>query len=162
MSARPFALSELFHPDRIATDVTSTDRESLFAELVDLIGSTSSLPLDRGAALACVMEREALMSTAIREGIAVPHGKSDGLDRMVGAIGISRRGVDYDAFDGRPVRIAFMILSPRHDPETHLKTLKLLARAIDSPGFVESLLAAKDSAQASGIIQAFENQLGRP
>lgn len=160
MPSRPLALRELFPASRIVTDVASSDKESLFEELVDLIGSASSLHLDRSAALACVMEREALMSTAIREGVAVPHGKSDGIDRMVGAIGISKRGIDYDAFDGKPVRIAFMILSPRHDPETHLRTLKLLARALDAPGFVASLLAARDSAEAFRFIEAFEDQPG--
>jgi PTS system fructose-specific IIC component/PTS system nitrogen regulatory IIA component len=160
MPSRPLTLGELFPVDRIAIDVASVDKEALFEELVDLIGSTSSFPLDRSAALACVMEREALMSTAIREGVAVPHGKSDGIGRMVGAIGISRRGIDYDAFDGNPVKIAFMILSPRHDPETHLRTLKMLAGALDAPGFVESLLAARDSAEAFRVIEAFEDQLG--
>jgi len=157
--SRPLALRELFPKNRISTDVASEDKESLFAELVDLIGSTSSLPFDKSAALACIMERESLMSTAIREGVAVPHGKSDSVERLFGAIGISRKGVDYDAFDKKPVRIAFMIVSPRRDPEMHLRTLKLLARILDMPDFLETLLSAASPEDAHRVIETFEDRL---
>ena len=160
MPSRPLALRELFPANRIVTDVASLDKESLFEELVDLIGSTGSFNFDRSAALACVMEREALMSTAIRDGIAVPHGKSESINRMLGAIGMSKRGIDYDAADGKPVHIAFMILSPRHDPETHLRTLKMLAAALDTPGFVETLLSSRNPAEAFRFIESFEDQPG--
>jgi PTS system fructose-specific IIC component/PTS system nitrogen regulatory IIA component len=79
---------------------------------------------------------------------------------MVGAIGISKRGVDYDAFDGGPVRLAFLILSPRHNADLHLKTLKLLAEALDLPGFTEALMSAADSAAAHEVIRRFEELLG--
>jgi len=155
----PLSLRDLFPANRIRTDVESEDKESLFVELVDLIGETGSASFDRSAALACVMEREALMSTGIREGVAVPHGKSDSLSRMHGAIGISRRGIDYDAFDGQPVKVAFMILSPRRDPDVHLRTLKQLAEILDMPGFVDALVAASGPEEAHRAIQDFEDRL---
>jgi PTS system fructose-specific IIC component/PTS system nitrogen regulatory IIA component len=129
-------------------------------ELVDLIGLTSSGNFDRGAALGCVMEREALMSTGIRHGIAVPHGKCDAFESMVGAIGISRSGIDYDAFDGCPVHIAFLIISPRRNPETHLRTLKLLAEILDLPGFVDALKSASSPKEVSDALELFEDRLG--
>ncbi len=159
MHSRPLALRELFPVDRIRTDVASADKESLFAELVDLIGLTGPVGFDRSAALACVMEREALMSTCIRKGVAVPHGKSDAFERMVGAIGVSRRGVDYDAFDGNPVHIAFMIVSPRRDPETHLRTLKSLAEILDRPGFVDALSSASSPKEVHDALRLFEDRL---
>jgi len=158
--SRPLALRELFPRDRICTDLASEDKESLFVELVDMIASTSHAAFDRSAVLACVMEREALMSTGIREGVAVPHGKTDSVDRLYGALGISRRGIDYDAFDGKPVRIAFMIVTPRRDPEIHLQTLKRLAQILDVPGFVEALLQASDPEAAFSAIYNFEDRLG--
>lgn len=160
MPSHPLALHDLFTANRICTDIESIDKPSLFAELVDLIAETSSGTFDRVSALACLMEREALMSTGIRKGIAVPHGKSTSFSRMYGAIGVSKRGVAYDALDGAPVHVAFMIVSPKLHSETHLKTLKLLARLLDIPGFVDAILVAKDSVEAHRCIVDFEERLG--
>lgn len=160
MPSHPLALHELFPANRICTDIESLDKPSLFAELVDLVGETSSGAFDRVAALTCLMEREALMSTGIRKGIAVPHGKSLNFSRMYGAIGVSKPGVAYDALDGNPVHIAFMIVSPKVHSETHLLTLKLLARLLDASGFVDAILAARDSLAAYQIILDFEDRLG--
>lgn len=160
MPSHPLALHDLFPANRICTDIESLDKSSLFAELVDLIGNSSTGSFDRVAALACLMQRESLMSTGIRKGIALPHGKSECFRRMYGAIGVSRAGVDYDAIDGNPVHVVFMIVSPKLHPETHLKTLKLLARLLDVPGFVDSIINAKDSSEAHRMIIDFEDRLG--
>jgi PTS system fructose-specific IIC component/PTS system nitrogen regulatory IIA component len=156
----PLTLRELFPRDRIRTDLASVDKETLFQELVDVIASTSPVELDRSELLACIMEREALMSTGIRAGVAVPHGKSGSVDKLFGAIGISKAGIDYDAGDGKPVYLAFMIVSPRRNPEVHLQTLKLLAEALELAGFAEALIQAADSDAAFHVIEKFEGLLG--
>lgn len=156
MSPGPLSLSDLFPRDRIRVGLKSVDKEALFVELVDLIGSAGSTRFDREDALACVMEREERMSTGIRPGIALPHGKTDGVERFFGAVGVSRSGVDYDALDGEPVRIAFMLISPKSRAGEHLAILKRLAGLIDDPGFVDAMLSAEDPAEAHRVIERFE------
>jgi PTS system fructose-specific IIC component/PTS system nitrogen regulatory IIA component len=75
-------------------------------------------------------------------------------------IGISKAGIDYDAGDGKPVYLAFMIVSPRRNPEVHLQTLKLLAEALELAGFAEALIQAADSDAAFHVIEKFEGLLG--
>lgn len=158
MPSRPLSLSDLFPRDRICVDLASADKEALFVELVDLIGSTGSTHFDREDALACVLERESRMSTGIRPGVALPHGKTDGVDRFFGAIGVSRLGIDYDAPGGEPVRIAFMLISPRSMASDHLAILKQLAGLLDAPGFVSGMIAASDPSEAYRIIERYEAQ----
>jgi len=155
----PLSLSDLFPRDRICVDIASVDKEALFVELVDLIGSTGSTHFDREDALACVLERESRMSTGIRPGVALPHGKTDGVDRFFGVIGVSRLGVDYDALDGEPVRIAFMLISPRSMANEHLAILKRLAGLLDAPGFVAAMLSASDPSEAHRVIERYEARI---
>jgi len=110
MDPSPLALGDIFPRQRIRFNVASTDKESLFEEMIDLLASTASSPFPRQEAMASLMERESMMTTGIGKGIAIPHGKVDGIDRIYGGIGISGTGIDYDAIDGVPVRVAFMIL----------------------------------------------------
>lgn len=152
-------IRELFPANRIRLDLSSADKAAMFEELVDAIAATSSSAFPREEALACVMERELLMSTAIRKGVAIPHGKSPRVETIVGAIGVSRAGIDYDSFDEEPVRLAFMIVSPTRNPELHLKALKRLAAIIDMPGFTDALMGSPTPEAASDTIAAYEQRL---
>ncbi len=158
MDSRPLALGEIFPRQRICLDVASDDKESLFEELIDLFASTSDRPFPRSEALASLMERESMMTTGIGRGIAIPHGKVDGIDRIHGAIGISRAGIDYDAIDDIPVRIAFMILSPRNHPEEHLRVLKELASILDVPGLADQVVAVSEIDRLYSILEHLDTQ----
>jgi len=158
MGSRPLALGEIFPQQRIRLNVASVDKESLFEELIDLFASTAALPFPRSEALASLMERESMMTTGIGKGIAIPHGKVDGIDRIYGAIGISTVGIDYDAVDGVPVRIAFMILSPRNHPEEHLRVLKKLASILDVPGLADQVVAASEIDRLHSILERLDAQ----
>ncbi|HUW70675.1 MAG TPA: PTS sugar transporter subunit IIA [bacterium] len=158
MDPSPLALGEIFPRQRIRLNVASADKESLFEEMIDLLASTASSPFPRQEALASLMERESMMTTGIGKGIAIPHGKVDGIDRIYGAIGISSAGIDYDAIDGVPVRVAFMILSPRNHPEEHLRILKRLASILDVPGLVDQVVAASDIDHLHSILDGLDVQ----
>ncbi len=92
-----------------------------------------------------LLQRERLGSTGIGEGIAIPHGKLPGLDRMVGLVARLDRPVDFEALDGEPVDLLFVLLAPEGAGADHLKALARVARAMRQPGILERLRAARDA-----------------
>lgn len=152
-------LQQVFTPGRIKIGLESEEKDELFEELVDLVASHDKRAFPRGAAMAAIKEREAKMSTGIKKGIALPHGKAEGVEGLVGAIGISRRGIDYDALDGEPVFLVFLLVSSPNDSELHLRALKRLARLLDDAEFYTSLVACETPEQAFGVIKSYEDLL---
>jgi len=93
-----------------------------------------------------LLEREELGSTAIGHGIAIPHCKLDGLERVAVAVGLAPGGVDFGAADGQPVRVFFLVASPTRSPGEHLQSLAAISRWVKGGGRVERLLALRDTA----------------
>lgn len=156
MDPRPLALGDIFPRQRIRLDVASVDKESLFEELVDLLASTVPGHFPRSEALASLLERESMMTTGIGKGLAIPHGKVEGIDNIYGVVGASAVGIDYDAVDAAPVRVAFMILSPRNRPEEHLRVLKRLAGILEIPGLADQVAGATDPDQVRSILDRLD------
>ena len=92
-----------------------------------------------------LLEREKLGSTGIGDGIAIPHGKLKGLDRLVISFGRSRQGIDFDAIDGKPVHIFFLLMAPESSTGQHLKALAKISRMLKDPDFRSDLMAAKSA-----------------
>jgi PTS system fructose-specific IIC component/PTS system nitrogen regulatory IIA component len=151
-------LSELFPPEFIKIGLEAEDKDEAFEELADAFCQASRLNI-REDILDAVRERERKMSTGIQKGIAVPHGKSNSVDRVYGVLGISKRGIDYDALDGEPVYLLFMVIGPQSGTEKHLRILKRLAELLQNPQFFTDLAAQNDPASASNIIKKYENIL---
>jgi PTS system nitrogen regulatory IIA component len=108
--------------------------------------------IDAQALRRAIEEREQLASTAIGDGIAIPHGKLDTLDRLVGALGRSVSGVDCNSIDGRPTHLLFMLVAPTNSAGAHLKALARLSRLFRDGAFRQKLLDAPDSATMYQII----------
>jgi nitrogen PTS system EIIA component len=89
-----------------------------------------------------LLEREKLGSTAIGEGIAIPHGKLPNLDGVVAAFGRSRDGVDFNSLDGGPTRLFFLLVAPEDSSGAHLKALARVSRLLRNKEFRDRLLAA--------------------
>ncbi|MCL2834626.1 MAG: PTS sugar transporter subunit IIA [Treponema sp.] len=149
-------LYELFPPELIKIGLESDDKDEVFEEMVDQFCQVKNNQ-NREEILASIYDRESKMSTGIQKGIAVPHGKSDSLDNIYGILGISRKGIDYDALDGQPVYALFMLLAPQKDSEKHLRLLKRLAGLLENPDFYSELLAQTDSQGAYKIIRKYED-----
>ena len=156
-------LQKAFQPSTIKTDLESESKDELFEELVDLLAGVypPQLTFPRREALEALSRREAKMSTGICKGIALPHATVDGLDSMKGAIGISKKGIDYDALDGHPVYLTFLLLTPPGDAESHLQALQRLAALIEDKVVVQKLSSATTPEAAFSIIKEFEhNDIG--
>jgi PTS system fructose-specific IIC component/PTS system nitrogen regulatory IIA component len=151
-------LSDIYRPEFIKVNLEAEDKDEVFEELVDHFCGVVKKPV-RQAVLDAVRDRETKMSTGIKKGIAIPHGKANVLDRVYGVLGISRKGVDYDALDGNPVHLLFMILAPEKETETHLRLLKRLATLLDDPQFYTELAAQTNVQDAYGIVKKYEEIL---
>ena len=97
------------------------------------------------------------MSTGIQKGIAIPHGKSGSLDKIYGILGVSKKGIDYEALDDQPVFLIFMLLAPNAESEVHLRLLKRIAELLDNHQFYEDLLVQRDAQGANRIIKKYED-----
>ena len=151
-------LHDVFTPEYIKTDLESEDKDEAFEELADFYCQKSRLNV-REEILNALKKREAKMSTGIQKGIAIPHGNTNAVSSVCGVLGISRRGIDYDALDGEPVYLLFMIVAPEKNTEKHLRILKLLAELLENPQFYMDLQMQKDPQSVYKIICKYEDML---
>lgn len=152
-------LQQIFSVPKIKIGLQSEEKDELFEELVDVLARSEGRAFPRQRVLEAIRAREAMMSTGIKKGIALPHGKAEGLTSLSGVLGISKRGIDYDALDGQPVFIVFMLISSPKDSELHLSALKRLAQLLDDPGFYTELVGAQTPESAFDILKRFEDRL---
>jgi PTS system fructose-specific IIC component/PTS system nitrogen regulatory IIA component len=152
-------LQRVFAPGSIKIGLESEDKDELFEELVDVLAKEGGRGFPRSSVLAAIREREDKMSTGIKKGIAVPHGKAEGLAGLVGALGISKRGIEYASLDSEPVYLVFMLVSDPKDSDIHLTTLKRLAILLDDPAFYVDLLRAESPERANATIGNYESRL---
>jgi PTS system fructose-specific IIC component/PTS system nitrogen regulatory IIA component len=151
-------LRDVYRPEFIKVNLEADDKEEAFEELVDHFCGASGTK-NRQPLLKAIQEREAKMSTGIKKGIAIPHGKTNTVDQVCGVLGISKKGIDYDALDGNPVYLLFLILTPEKDSETHLRLLKRLATLLDDPQFYTELALQPRAQDAYEIIKKYEDIL---
>lgn len=104
-------------------------------------------------------ERERLGSTAIGDGIAIPHGKLPGLKGVLGAFGRHLQGVDFESLDGNSTKLFFLLVAPEDSVGQHLKALARVSRLLKDAGFRERLLAARDRAQLFQLIREEDEKL---
>jgi PTS system fructose-specific IIC component/PTS system nitrogen regulatory IIA component len=149
-------LYEVFPPELIKIGLEAEDKDEVFEELVDYFCQVKKSNV-REEILEALREREAKMSTGIHKGIAIPHGKTNAIETLQGMLGISKKGIDYDALDGQPVYLLFMLMAPQRDSEKHLRLLKRLAGLLDNPQFYTDLVAQNDVQGANGVIKKYED-----
>ena len=151
-------LSELFSARRIKTNLEAEDKPEVFEELVDLLVTQYKLS-SRDEILEAIKRREEKMSTGIKKGIAIPHAKTSFTKGVIGVLGISRKGIDYESLDGEPVHLLFLLVSSEEDAGSHLVALKKIALLVENPDFYAEILAAKDPEEVSRIISKYEDIL---
>ena len=137
----------------IVADLKSSRKEDVIKELVDLLINAGELDKScRAKVLDSLMERESLGSTAIGQGIAIPHAKSDCVSKLVGAFALSKKGVDFDSLDGEPVYIFFLLLAAQDSAGPHLKALARISRLFKDKYFRENLRNCEDDKQVVKVI----------
>ena len=134
----------------VLTDLEATDKHGVIDELSRPVAEKTGIPHNEITRV--LMERERLGSTGIGGGIGIPHGKLSALKTLVIGFGLSRKGVDFDAMDLKPVHLFFLLLSPDDSTGLHLMLLARISRMLKDRNFRESLSNAADSEDVLRII----------
>lgn len=135
-------------------NINASNKDGVIKELVDLLMAAEGIDKkNRNKLIELLKAREALGSTAIGQGVGIPHAKSDCVSRLTAAFGISKKGVDFDSLDGEPVYIFFLLLAPQDSAGPHLKALARISRLLKDKYFRESLRSAADEKTVLKIIQ---------
>jgi mannitol/fructose-specific phosphotransferase system IIA component (Ntr-type) len=143
-------LTRILTLDRIRVPLQATDKTGVIAELIDVLAETGGLT-KRGAALDAVLKREEKSTTGIGYGLAIPHGKTDGCDRLVIAAGKPAQPVDFQSLDGRPVTFVVLLVSPPDQTGPHIQALARISHLMN----LERFRVAVDRAQtADHLFQA--------
>ncbi|WP_191017504.1 PTS sugar transporter subunit IIA [Treponema zioleckii] len=148
-------LGDIFPKETIVANLESTEKDELFEELLEVIHSARP-NMDRAEALETLIERETKMSTGIMHGVGIPHALIDSMHDTIGAIGISRIGIDYDSLDGSPVNIVFMIIGSSGDTEKHIQILKQLATVLQIDNVVNKIMACNTASEIFKCIADLE------
>jgi PTS system nitrogen regulatory IIA component len=129
----------------IVTDLRSTKKEDVIKELVDAFINAGEIEKRyRNKLIDALMTRESLGSTAIGQGIAIPHAKSDCVQKLIAAFGLSKKGVDFDSLDGELAYIFFLLIAPQDSAGPHLKALARISRLLKDKYFRDTLRSCTD------------------
>jgi nitrogen PTS system EIIA component len=139
----------------------STQKEDVIKEMVAALVKTGRI--DEGTSkkvIKALMDREELGSTGIGAGVAVPHAKHDSITDLVGAFGRSKKGINFDALDGEPVHVLFLLLSSKSASGAHLEALAYISRLVRDEKFVKFLRDSKDVAGLRELLNEADQTLG--
>ena len=141
-------------PELIVPQLSAHEKSAVIRELADHLAAhvTGPQKIDREVLAKVLLERERLASTAIGEGVAIPHGKLDAVGKLVAVVGRAPDGVDFDSMDGRPTHLFFVLVAPENSTGVHLKALARISRLFKDPEFRTRLMQAKDAADIYRVI----------
>jgi nitrogen PTS system EIIA component len=145
-------ITDILSPDMVIADLKGTTKPEVLNELAKSLTSKYK-EISLAELTAVLAERERLGSTAIGDGIAIPHGKLRGVTKIIGAFGRHVQGVDFDSLDGGPSQLFFVLVAPEDSASLHLKALARVSRLLKESSFRERLLAAKDADELYRLIK---------
>lgn len=140
-------LADLLHPDRVRVGLTLPDKEAALRAVASLLTMPEAVVNDE-VLYDVLLERERLASTGIGSGVAIPHGRYDGVEELRAAIAICPAGVEFDAVDDLPVKIIVAIVGPKSMPQKHLAALAGVSRVLRNEEKRSAVLRAADDADA--------------
>ncbi len=147
-------IADFLQEEAISTEVRADTKEGVIRELVGLLVKAGAIKdKDVAKLVNILLDREALGSTGIGQGVAIPHGKADFVTQLVGAVGVSRTGMNFDSLDGESTHIFFLLVAPQASAGPHLKALARISRLLKEKHFRESLRQAKDPKALMKVLQ---------
>jgi len=145
---------ELLNPKYILTEFKSENKDDVINELIDLLKGDERV-IDLEEARKCVFDREKIMSTGVGKGFAIPHGKTNSVTDIVAVFGKSKKSIEYNALDGEPVNLVFLMIGKDTLVSKHIKLLSRISRLMNNDEFREKLIKA-DSKES--ILKIFEEE----
>ncbi len=151
-------LSEILEENNIILDLKAGDKKRVIEELADAIvrGKPS---LDKDSLVRVLLERERLGSTGIGDGVAIPHGKIQGVNEPIISFGRSLKGLDFDSMDGQPVYLFFLLVAPESSTSIHLKALARIAKILKNGSFRKVLMEVSTKEEIYKTIMQNDEEL---
>jgi PTS system nitrogen regulatory IIA component len=137
------ALLDFLSPEAVVPALRGSSKKQVLQELSAQAGKLTGL--DGHSVFEALLQRERLGSTGIGEGLAIPHTKLTSLDRLFGLVARLEKPIDFDALDGQPVDVLFLLLAPEAAGADHLKALARVARVLREPGVLDRVRATRDA-----------------
>jgi nitrogen PTS system EIIA component len=144
-------IRDLLQDDCIIEEIGATSKQGVLREFAHMLKATGRIA-DEEELVRVLTERETLGSTGIGDGVAIPHARARNLPEMVVAFGRSPQGVEYQALDGKPVFLFFLLVTPDAMPGDHLKTLARISRILKNPALRSGLASAEDKRDIQRLI----------
>lgn len=150
--------SDFVCKDAIQSQLSALDKEAVIQELVGaLIAAGQVKAAEQESIVKAIMKREELGSTGIGRGVAVPHTKHPSVDRLIGTVGVSTEGVDFQSLDGEKVQLFFLLISPPDRPGDHLRALENISRQLRDDSFCRYLKQSKTAEDIQQLLEESDN-----
>jgi len=150
--------ADFVNVEAIRADLTAEDKEAVIQELVQaLIDANAIRNEDQGSIVKAILKREELGSTGIGRGVAVPHTKHPSVGQLVGTVGVSSEGVDFNSLDGEKVQLFFLLISPPDRPGDHLRALENISRQLRDDTFCRFLKQSKTAEDIQQLLEEADN-----
>ncbi|MFQ5645370.1 MAG: PTS sugar transporter subunit IIA [bacterium] len=148
-------ITEILKEQHINLNIEAREKPEAISELLELVDDSQATK-DREALYQCLMEREELETTGIGDGIGLPHGRTDDVSELTILFGYSARGIEFQALDGRPVHVIFLILAPKKSSTKLLQTLAKISRLVNNKDFRKCIGISKTPAALIELIRSKE------
>jgi PTS system nitrogen regulatory IIA component len=145
-------IDDFLSEEMVVPALEGRTKDDVIEELAEVV-SKRHAEIDHWRLVGALQDRERLNSTALGEGVAIPHGKLPGVKRVVAAFGRSPQGVDFNSLDGKPTHLFFLLVAPEDSAGAHLKALARISRLLKDDAFRGRLMQAEDAASLYRIIR---------
>ena len=151
-------MSDFVVRDAIIPELPATNKEGVIRAMVESLRAAGQF---RGADLEdiirAILKREFLGSTGIGRGVAIPHTKHNSVERLIGTVAISNKGIAFDSLDGEPVHVFVLLISPQDRPGDHLRALENVSRSLRDDNFVRALRGANTREEIIALLDRAEH-----
>lgn len=151
-------LVDVLEKESILPNLEARDKRALLYEMITHL-SPKIEGLDKEQAFEALIKREESGTTGIGHGVAIPHGKISGLDKITVCFGRSVKGVDFNSIDSMPVHLFFLIMAPEHSVAAHLKLLACISRLLKNPKVRSKLMALSDASDIFKLIVEWDAKM---
>jgi len=151
-------MSDFVVRDAIVPDLTAGSKDAVIREMVESLRAGGQFRgADTDDIVRAILKRELLGSTGIGRGVAIPHTKHQSVERLVGTVAVSTKGVGFDSLDSEPVYVFVLLISPQDRPGDHLRALENVSRCLRDDTFVRSLRQAKSRDEIWGLLEKLDH-----
>jgi nitrogen PTS system EIIA component len=146
-------MSDFVVRDAIIPELAATNKEGVIREIVESLRAAGQFRgTDLEDIIRAILKREFLGSTGIGRGVAIPHTKHNSVERLIGTVALSSKGIAFDSLDGEPVHVFVLLISPQDRPGDHLRALENVSRSLRDDSFVRSLRTAKTREEITALL----------